>query len=93
MKPHVTLFMYNILTTMQWKGLWTLFRYHGDVIDAFIPAKKSKSGRKFGFMRFYKLVNAHKAINRLNGFVILGNRISVYLARLKGRKKVMEKSI
>ncbi|MBA0726423.1 hypothetical protein Golax_002250, partial [Gossypium laxum] len=57
---------------MHWKGLWTLFRYHGDVIDASIPAKKSKSGRKLGFVRFDKIMDAQKVINRLNGFVILG---------------------
>ncbi|MBA0866546.1 hypothetical protein Goshw_022132, partial [Gossypium schwendimanii] len=34
---------------MHWNGLWVLFRYHGEVIDAFIPVKKSKSGRRFGF--------------------------------------------
>ncbi|MBA0557673.1 hypothetical protein Golob_014726 [Gossypium lobatum] len=86
MKPYVTLFIYNIKATIHWKGLWTLFRYHGDVIDAFISAKKSKSLRKFGFVRFNKIVDAQKAINKLNRFVILGNKILVYLARLKGRK-------
>ncbi|MBA0819136.1 hypothetical protein Gohar_021591 [Gossypium harknessii] len=64
MKPHVTLLVYNIPMTMHWKGLWTLFRYHGDVIDAFIPAKKSKSGRKLGFVRFDKIMDAQKVINR-----------------------------
>ncbi|MBA0630501.1 hypothetical protein Godav_002592 [Gossypium davidsonii] len=76
---------------MHWKGLWTLFLYHGDVIDAFIPAKKSKSGRKLGLVRFDKIMDAQKVINRLNGFVILGNRISVYLARFKGRRQVWRK--
>ncbi|MBA0781616.1 hypothetical protein Gotri_002523 [Gossypium trilobum] len=91
MKPHFTLLVYNIPVTMHWKGLWTLFRYHGDVIDAFIPAKKSKSGRKLGFVRFDKIMDAQKVINRLNGFVILGSRISVYLARFKGRRQVWRK--
>ncbi|MBA0576412.1 hypothetical protein Golob_027475 [Gossypium lobatum] len=91
MKPHVLLLVYNIPVTMHWKGLWTLFRYHGDVIDAFIPAKKSKSGKKLGFVRFDKIMDAQKVINRLNGFVILGNRISVYLERFKGRRQVWRK--
>ncbi|KAK8657431.1 hypothetical protein V6N13_035672 [Hibiscus sabdariffa] len=33
---------------MQWKGLWATFVHHGDVIDAFIPKKRSRNGRKFG---------------------------------------------
>ncbi|KAG8471708.1 hypothetical protein CXB51_036983 [Gossypium anomalum] len=77
MKHHVTSFVHNIPATMHWKGLWTLFRYHGDVIDAFIPAKKSKNGRKFGFVRFNKMVDSQRVINRLNDFVILRNRILV----------------
>ncbi|KAH1040329.1 hypothetical protein J1N35_042072 [Gossypium stocksii] len=91
LKHHVALFVHKIPATMHWKGLWTLFRYHGEVIDAVFLAKKSKNGSKFGFMRFYKMVDAEKAINRLNGFVILGNRISVYLARFKGMKQVWRK--
>ncbi|MBA0712144.1 hypothetical protein Golax_011263, partial [Gossypium laxum] len=66
-KDLIMVYIYNI-----WKGLWTLFRYHGEVIDAFIPAKKNESGRRFGFVRFDKMGDARKDINRLNGFVILG---------------------
>ncbi|MBA0753181.1 hypothetical protein Gogos_005639, partial [Gossypium gossypioides] len=57
-KDLITVYIYNI-----WKGLWTLFRYHGEVIDAFIPAKKNKSGRRFGFVRFDKMGDARKDIN------------------------------
>ncbi|TYI14468.1 hypothetical protein ES332_A08G122500v1 [Gossypium tomentosum] len=31
------------------KGLWTFFRYHGKVVDAFIPEEKNKSGKRFEF--------------------------------------------
>ncbi|MBA0614319.1 hypothetical protein Godav_014626, partial [Gossypium davidsonii] len=82
-KDLITVYIYNI-----WKVLWTLFRYHGEVIDAFIPAKKNKSGRRFGFVRFDKMGDARKDINRLNGFVILGYKISVYMTRFKGRSQI-----
>lgn len=45
MKSHVEVFAHNIQTTMHRKGLRTLFWHHGDVIDAFISEKKSKSRR------------------------------------------------
>ncbi|MBA0790915.1 hypothetical protein Gohar_015529 [Gossypium harknessii] len=73
---------------MYWKGLWTLLQYHGEVIDAFISTKKSKSGRMFGFVRFEKMVDKRRAINRLNNFLILGYKISIYMARFKGRSQV-----
>ncbi|MBA0567430.1 hypothetical protein Golob_012167 [Gossypium lobatum] len=50
---------------MHWNGPWVLFRYHGEVIDAFIPVKKSKSGRRFGFVRYDKMMDRRKAINRI----------------------------
>ncbi|TYJ31650.1 hypothetical protein E1A91_A06G213400v1, partial [Gossypium mustelinum] len=71
---------------MHWKGLWALFSFHGEVKDAFIPIKKSKSGTRFGFVRYSSVIDAQRAINRLNGFVILGYRISVKMASFRGRR-------
>ncbi|KAL4347806.1 hypothetical protein GQ457_17G004690 [Hibiscus cannabinus] len=65
------------------KGLWATFGHHGDVIDAFIPTKKSKSGRKFGFVRYASKANANRAISRLNGFTLFGYRVSVSLAKFR----------
>ncbi|KAH1048496.1 hypothetical protein J1N35_039280 [Gossypium stocksii] len=48
----VTVFVYNIPTSMHWKGLWALFGYHGEVVDAFIPTKMCRNGKRFGFVRF-----------------------------------------
>lgn len=50
----ITVFVYNILDSMHWKGLWALFRFHGNVLDAFIPAKKSMKGKRFGFCKVCK---------------------------------------
>ncbi|KAK5777550.1 hypothetical protein PVK06_045517 [Gossypium arboreum] len=41
-----TVFIYNIPTSTHWKGLWALFGYHGDVVDAFIPTKRCRNGQK-----------------------------------------------
>ncbi|KAH1091893.1 hypothetical protein J1N35_019150 [Gossypium stocksii] len=77
----ITVFVINISTSMHWKGLWKLFSYHGKVVDAFISEKTSKSGKRFGFMRFSYFVDAQRAIARLNGFVLLRKRIWVKVAR------------
>ncbi|MBA0548846.1 hypothetical protein Golob_019916 [Gossypium lobatum] len=42
----------------------------------------------FGFVRFEKMVDERMAINRLNNFLILGYKISIYMARFKGRSQV-----
>ncbi|KAH1037923.1 hypothetical protein J1N35_039666 [Gossypium stocksii] len=47
-----TVFAYNIPDSMHWKGLWVIYSFYGNVVDAFIPAKRSKEGKRFGFVRF-----------------------------------------
>ncbi|MBA0841008.1 hypothetical protein Goarm_003536, partial [Gossypium armourianum] len=87
-KGPIIAFVHNIPMTMHWKGLWALFRYHGEVIDAFIPVKKSKSGKRFGFVRYNSMMDARRAISRLNNYVILGNKLSEF-----GRIEVGESSL
>ncbi|TYJ22402.1 hypothetical protein E1A91_A08G123800v1, partial [Gossypium mustelinum] len=79
-------FFYNIPISMHWKGLWALFGYHGDVIDAFIPSKRCRNGKRFGFVRFSNERDALRAIVRLNGFFLLGKRIGVKMASYNGRR-------
>ncbi|KAK5845666.1 uncharacterized protein LOC108481700 [Gossypium arboreum] len=88
----ITMFVFNIPVTMHWKGLWTLFIYHGKVVDAFIPEKKRKCGKRFGFVRFINFLDAQRTISRLNGFVILGCRIWVKIARFKGRREIWRRA-
>ncbi|KAH1098821.1 hypothetical protein J1N35_015742 [Gossypium stocksii] len=76
------------ITFMHWKGLWALFGNHGDVVDAFIPTKRCRNGKRFGFMRYTNERDAQKAINRLNGFSLLGKRIGVKIARYNGKRKI-----
>ncbi|KAH1047037.1 hypothetical protein J1N35_037821 [Gossypium stocksii] len=60
-----TVFVYNILDSMHGKGLWALFRFHGNVVDAFILAKRSMKGKRFGFVRkIWKKVQAKKNLSQ-----------------------------
>ncbi|KAH1074707.1 hypothetical protein J1N35_027035 [Gossypium stocksii] len=76
---------------MHWNGLWALFSFHGVVKDVFIPIKKSNDGTRFGFVRFLNVTYAHRAIVRLNGFVLLGYRIGVKIASFRGSRKIWRK--
>nr|GEZ45442.1 RNA-directed DNA polymerase, eukaryota [Tanacetum cinerariifolium] len=44
------------------RDLWKACNDYGTVVDVFIPAKKSKPGKRFAFVRFIKVNN----LNRLN---------------------------
>ncbi|KAL4333410.1 hypothetical protein GQ457_07G016410 [Hibiscus cannabinus] len=77
---------------MHWKGLWATFAHHGDVIDSFIPTKRRKSGRRFGFVRFASKADASRAISRLNGFILFGNKVSVSYAKYTSRSSFWRKS-
>ncbi|KAK8609370.1 hypothetical protein V6N13_061819 [Hibiscus sabdariffa] len=70
---------------MYWKGLWATFGHHGDVVDAFIPRKRSRSGRRFGFFRYLSNTDAERAILRLNGFILFSYRIEVSRAKFGNR--------
>ncbi|KAH1055054.1 hypothetical protein J1N35_033119 [Gossypium stocksii] len=84
-----TIFVYNIPNSMHWKGLWALVGYHGDVVDAFIPTKRCRNGKRFGFMRFSNERDAQRAIMRLNGFFFFGKRIGVKMANYNGKRKFL----
>ncbi|KAG8487943.1 hypothetical protein CXB51_018262 [Gossypium anomalum] len=83
-----TIFVYNIPNSMHWKGLWALFRYHCDVVDAFIPSKRCRNGKRFGFVRFSNERDTLRAIMRLNGFLLLGKRIGPWSEKLKLKERV-----
>ncbi|KAK8690674.1 hypothetical protein V6N13_074205 [Hibiscus sabdariffa] len=76
-----TIFISNLPPRFRWQGLWFAFARHGEVIDAFIPAKKSKRGIRYGFVRFINLEDAEKAIDQKNGSVLYGCQLTASLAR------------
>ncbi|KAK8608169.1 hypothetical protein V6N13_023600 [Hibiscus sabdariffa] len=78
----VSVFVENIPKAMHWKGLWHTFARHGDVIGFFIARKLSRGGKRFGFVRMKNRADALRVIERLNGFMLYGFRLTVNLARL-----------
>ncbi|KAK8677014.1 hypothetical protein V6N13_142571 [Hibiscus sabdariffa] len=59
----VTVFVSNLPPRLHWQGLWAAFAHHGDVVDAFIPAKRSQDGNRFGFVRFANMNDAQRVIS------------------------------
>ncbi|KAK8716138.1 hypothetical protein V6N13_043456 [Hibiscus sabdariffa] len=87
----VTLFVENIPESLHWQGLWHAFRRHGDVVDAFIEKKYSRGGKRFGFVRYAKMGDAERALERLNGFVLYGSKLFVTLAKFNMRQAFWRK--
>ncbi|GJU59203.1 RNA-directed DNA polymerase, eukaryota [Tanacetum coccineum] len=48
------------------KDLWKACNSYGNVVDVFIPNKKSKSGKRFAFVRFIKVNHLDRLIENLN---------------------------
>ncbi|GJX90084.1 nucleotide-binding alpha-beta plait domain-containing protein, partial [Tanacetum coccineum] len=42
------------------KELFHVCKQYGHVVDSFIPAKKSKDGKRFGFVRFINVFNVDR---------------------------------
>ncbi|XVF28563.1 hypothetical protein REPUB_Repub15cG0040600 [Reevesia pubescens] len=78
-------FVNNIPKQVHWRWLWRIFSHHGKVVDVLIPKKRSKSGRRYGFIRFSNRGDAFKVIKRLNGVWLLNAQLGVNIARFKGR--------
>ncbi|KAH7858174.1 hypothetical protein Vadar_020824 [Vaccinium darrowii] len=76
-----TLFVDNIPPAKNLSWLETLFSNYGIVRGSFIPAKRSKRGSKFGFVRFDCSVSAAVAISRANGLEVEGYFLFVKKAR------------
>nr|GEW66487.1 nucleotide-binding alpha-beta plait domain-containing protein [Tanacetum cinerariifolium] len=55
------------------KDLWNTCKQYGHVIDAYIPSRRSKEGKRFGFVRFIK----HKSLHNIDG-VKRGNSEDTY---------------
>ncbi|KAK8649226.1 hypothetical protein V6N13_129959 [Hibiscus sabdariffa] len=68
----VTLFVENIPSRMQWKGLWHLFARHGEVTRTYVARKLSRGGKRFAFVSFGEDSDATRPMERLNGFNVYG---------------------
>ncbi|KAL4324137.1 hypothetical protein GQ457_11G030450 [Hibiscus cannabinus] len=77
----VSLFVENLPETLHWKGLWFWFARHGDVVNVYIARKRSRGGKRFGFVRMKNLEEAERVIQRLHGFTLYGSKLSVKRAR------------
>ncbi|KAL4554577.1 hypothetical protein LXL04_037171 [Taraxacum kok-saghyz] len=51
-KDETSIFIANIPEDCTKAILWKIFNSFGKLVDAYIPPRKSKVGKKFGFLKF-----------------------------------------
>ncbi|GJY30759.1 nucleotide-binding alpha-beta plait domain-containing protein, partial [Tanacetum coccineum] len=65
LKISTSIFVTNFLDQFNAKYLWNVCKKYGNVIDAFIPNKRSKSGKRIGFVHFIKIFDVDHLVNNL----------------------------
>ncbi|GJV90425.1 RNA-directed DNA polymerase, eukaryota, reverse transcriptase zinc-binding domain protein [Tanacetum coccineum] len=65
MKLFSSIFVTNFPENFSAKELWTICNQYGSVVDAFIPDKRSKSGKRFGFVCFIKIFDIDRLVDNL----------------------------
>nr|GFA93856.1 nucleotide-binding alpha-beta plait domain-containing protein [Tanacetum cinerariifolium] len=64
-KISTSVFIINFPESCSAKELFQSCKQYGHVLDTFIPNKRSKTGRRFGFVRFINVFNEERLVNNL----------------------------
>nr|GEY43536.1 nucleotide-binding alpha-beta plait domain-containing protein [Tanacetum cinerariifolium] len=64
-KISTSLYITNFPDSFSAKDLFHSCKLYGHVVDSFIPFKRSKAGKRFGFTRFINVSNVERLVNNL----------------------------
>nr|GEW88272.1 ChaC-like family protein [Tanacetum cinerariifolium] len=64
-KISTSIFITNFLDHSKAKDLWNVYKQYGQVVDAFIPDRKSKAGKRYGFVRFIRVYDVDCLVSNL----------------------------
>nr|GEW60390.1 hypothetical protein [Tanacetum cinerariifolium] len=65
------------------KDLWNICKLYGHVVDVFIPVRRTKACKRFGFVRFIKILDIYRLINNLCTTWVERNKIHANVARFQ----------
>ncbi|GKC66927.1 nucleotide-binding alpha-beta plait domain-containing protein, partial [Tanacetum coccineum] len=90
-KISTSVFITNFSESFSAKELFHSCKQYGHVVDSFIPTKRSKSGKRFGFVRFINVFNEERLVNNLCTVWIDRYKLQANIARfhrppVNGRK-------
>nr|GFC54999.1 nucleotide-binding alpha-beta plait domain-containing protein [Tanacetum cinerariifolium] len=64
-KISTSIFITNFPESFSAKDLFYSCQSYGHVVDSYIPLKRSKEGKRFGFIRFINVFNVERFVNNL----------------------------
>ncbi|GKD90844.1 nucleotide-binding alpha-beta plait domain-containing protein, partial [Tanacetum coccineum] len=64
-KISTSIFVSNFPDSVSVKDLFHSCKQYGHVVDSFIPTKRLKDGKRFGFVRFINVFNVERLVNNL----------------------------
>ncbi|MED6172803.1 hypothetical protein PIB30_053299 [Stylosanthes scabra] len=89
----VAMFLDNLPSSTTLALMWKIFGREGKVVDVFLSRKRRTSNNlKFGFVRFICQAEAVCAIERLDGWIVWGCKISVAIAKYGRMRKWMRET-
>ncbi|GKC79065.1 nucleotide-binding alpha-beta plait domain-containing protein [Tanacetum coccineum] len=60
----ISIYVSNFPESFSAKDLFHAYSKYGHVVDSFIPVKRSKEGKRFGFVRFINVFSAERSHNQ-----------------------------
>ncbi|GKV27589.1 hypothetical protein SLEP1_g36748 [Rubroshorea leprosula] len=86
-------FFYNFPEELEAKFLWNRFQKYGKVVDVYIPRKRDKRGKRYGFVRLTGVKNETQMERRLNEIWIGSYKMRVKLVNDRHRKPSSDRKI
>ncbi|GKV49313.1 hypothetical protein SLEP1_g56069 [Rubroshorea leprosula] len=88
-----TFFFYNFPEELDAKFLWNSFQMYGKVVDVYIPSKRDKRGKRYGFVRLSGVKNEIQMERRLNEIWIGPYKMRVKIANERQRKSSLSRKV
>ncbi|GKD45410.1 RNA-directed DNA polymerase, eukaryota, nucleotide-binding alpha-beta plait domain protein [Tanacetum coccineum] len=82
-KISTSVFITNFPETCVAKDLFNTCKQYGHVVDAFIPFKRSKAGKRFGFVRFINVFCVNRLVSNLCTIWIGKHRLHANVTRFQ----------
>nr|GEZ52814.1 nucleotide-binding alpha-beta plait domain-containing protein [Tanacetum cinerariifolium] len=96
-KISTSIFITNFRESCSAKELFQSCKQYGHVVDTFIPNKRSKTGRTFGFVRFINVFNEERLVNNIctvwiDRFMLHANIARFHRTPLNEKKSMPKKA-
>ncbi|PWA45074.1 hypothetical protein CTI12_AA520810 [Artemisia annua] len=90
----ISIYVTNFPESLSAKELFHVCKQYGHVVDSFIPVKRSKEGKRFGFVRFINVFNVDRLVGNISTIWVNRFKLQANIARFQREplnKKVTEK--